>query len=106
MQEINATDAAALLGTHPDNTLLLDVREDVELKLAAVDGTLHIPMGQVPDRVGEIDGDKHVIVMCRSGGRSAQVVEFLSSSGFGQVSNLAGGILAWSEDVDPSIPQY
>ena len=58
------------------------------------------------ERLEEIDQDQAVIVMCHSGGRSAQVANYLSSQGFPKVFNLSGGILAWSEDVDPSIPQY
>ena len=86
---------------------LLDVREDWETELAPVPAEIvHIPMGQIPDRLGELDPNKATVVICRSGGRSAQVAHFLESHGFGEVFNLAGGILAWSRDVDPKIPQY
>jgi len=86
---------------------LLDVREDWETRLAPVPTELiHIPMGQIADRVGELDPAHETVVICRSGGRSLQVAQFLSAQGFASVSNLAGGILAWSRDVDPRIPQY
>ena len=86
---------------------LLDVREEWETTLAsAPSGILHIPMGQVADRLGELDPHRATVVICRSGGRSAEVARFLSSQGFGSVYNLTGGILAWSRDFDPRIPQY
>jgi rhodanese-related sulfurtransferase len=84
---------------------LLDVREDWELGVASVPGILHIPMGQVAERLGELDAGKEVVVMCRSGRRSLEVARFLQQNGFRTV-NLAGGILAWSRDVDATIPTY
>jgi rhodanese-related sulfurtransferase len=87
--------------------VLLDVREDWETQIAPVPSPLvHIPMGQIPDRLSELDPGKPTVVICRSGGRSLQVARFLAAQGFASVSNLAGGILAWSRDVDPTIPQY
>jgi rhodanese-related sulfurtransferase len=86
---------------------LLDVREDWEIKLAPVPADLvHIPMGEIADRVGELDPQKETVVICRSGGRSLEVARFLERNGFASVSNLVGGILAWSRDLDPRIPQY
>ena len=86
---------------------LLDVREDWETTLAPVPTDLkHIPMGQVADRLSELDPQQDTVVICRSGGRSLEVARFLTSHGFASVFNLAGGILAWSRDVDPTIPQY
>ena len=86
---------------------LLDVREDWEVALAPVPtDTVHIPMGEISDRIGELDPKKETVVICRSGGRSAQVADFLERQGFGKVFNLSGGILAWSRVIDPRIPQY
>jgi rhodanese-related sulfurtransferase len=86
---------------------LLDVREDWELEASPVPAQLkHIPMGQLAQRLDELDPAVETVVICRSGGRSLQVANFLVSRGFTSVSNLTGGILAWSRDVDPSIPQY
>ena len=86
---------------------LLDVREDWETALAPVPSDIvHIPMGQIADRLGELDPQQETVVICRSGGRSLEVARFLASRGFGSVSNLAGGILAWSRELDPKIPQY
>jgi adenylyltransferase/sulfurtransferase len=86
---------------------LLDVREDWEVALAPVPtDTVHIPMGEISDRIGELDPNKETVVICRSGGRSAEVAHYLERQGFGKVFNLAGGILAWSRVIDPRIPQY
>jgi rhodanese-related sulfurtransferase len=84
---------------------LLDVREEWELKVASVDGIVHIPMGDVATRLGELSRDQEIVVLCRSGRRSLEVAKFLQQQGF-TTSNLAGGILAWSHDVDPAIPTY
>jgi rhodanese-related sulfurtransferase len=87
--------------------MLLDVREDWETKLAPVPTPIvHIPMGQIANSLGELDPHKATVVICRSGGRSLEVARFLAAHGFSTVFNLAGGILAWSRDVDPQIPQY
>jgi rhodanese-related sulfurtransferase len=88
-----------------DALTLLDVREEWELAVASVPGIVHIPMGDVADRVGELDRDKEVVVLCRSGRRSLEVARFLQQNGFKAV-NLAGGILAWSRDLDATIPTY
>lgn len=86
---------------------LLDVREDWEIDVAPVPGDhLHVPMGQIPDRLAELDPQQETVVICRSGARSMQVANYLERSGFRAVYNLAGGILAWSRDIDPSIRQY
>lgn len=86
---------------------LLDVREAWEIAVAPVPSeSVHIPMAEISNRLGELDSHRETVVICRSGGRSAQVAEFLASQGFTSVFNLAGGILAWSRDLDPRIPQY
>jgi rhodanese-related sulfurtransferase len=88
---------------------LLDVREAWELDIAALAESFavtHIPMGQIADRLDELDAQSPTVVMCRSGARSLQVAVFLASQGFRSVYNLAGGILAWSRDIDPTIPVY
>ncbi len=107
MQGIAASEAAELLrGADAAKVVLLDVREDAELSLAAIDGAVHIPMGQIPARIGELDSEQTIVVMCHSGGRSAQVATYLSQQGFASVFNLDGGIQAWSRSVDPTIPEY
>jgi rhodanese-related sulfurtransferase len=91
---------------NPPAPLLLDVREEWELAIARLEQAVHIPMGSVPERLDELDPAAEIVVLCRSGGRSAQVARFLQQQGFSNVWNLAGGILAWSEQLDPSIAQY
>lgn len=86
--------------------VLLDVREPWELEIARVPGIVHIPMGAIPDRIGELDPAAEVLVLCRSGGRSLQVARYLESRGFGSVANVTGGILAWGRDVDPALASY
>lgn len=84
---------------------LLDVREPWELDIASVPGIVHIPMAEVGERLSELDREKDVVVLCRSGRRSLEVAKLLQLNGF-KALNLTGGILAWSRDVDPSIPTY
>lgn len=105
MRELNAPDAATLLAG-PTPPVLLDVREPWEVETAGLPGATCIPMGQVPTRLGELDKDRPVLVMCHHGRRSAQVAVLLERSGFREVINLAGGIEAWSDQVDPGIPRY
>jgi len=86
---------------------LIDVREDWEVQLApAPTAFLHIPMGQIAARLGELDASKETVVLCRSGARSMQVAHFLQQRNFKDVANLSGGILAWSHELDPTIPTY
>ncbi len=102
-QEISARDAAERLRNGANDTILVDVREPHELLAAAVAGALHIPMGDIPQRLDEIDPGKTVICMCHLGGRSAQVAAFLAAQGYRDVLNLTGGIEAWAADVDPNV---
>ncbi|MCH8930967.1 MAG: sulfurtransferase [Proteobacteria bacterium] len=84
--------------------VLPDVREDRELAIASLPAALHIPLDQVPGRMDEPDNRRPAVVMCRSGARSMQVAAYLVQNGCPRVFNLQGGILAWSEQVDQSIP--
>ena len=88
-----------------EDAYILDVREPFEYRIANIGGIL-IPMNEVPRRLAEIDRDREVIVQCRSGSRSQQVAEYLKQLGYPRVVNLAGGILAWSDEIDPSVPKY
>ena len=89
-----------------DSVLILDVREPFEIALAPFPGATHIPMGDIPSRLTELDPDCETVVVCHHGVRSAQVAMYLAQMGFERVLNLAGGIDAWSEDADPSTPRY
>lgn len=87
--------------------VVLDVRQPEELALSSVPWALHIPMSELPGRVGELPRDRDLVVMCHHGMRSAQVTEWLrQAQGFERVVNLEGGIDAWSCDVDPTVPRY
>ena len=88
-----------------EDIFVLDVREPHEYQIASIGGTL-IPMNQVPQRLAEIDRNREIVVQCRSGARSQRVAEFLAAQGYPNVKNLAGGILAWSDQIDPKVPKY
>jgi len=85
---------------------LLDVREPWEVAIARIPGSLHIPLGEVPQRLGELDSGTPLVVMCKVGGRSLRAAQFLASRGFSDVANLSGGIDAWAQEVDPGVPMY
>jgi adenylyltransferase/sulfurtransferase len=84
---------------------LLDVREPYEYQIANIGGTL-IPQNEVQQRLAEIDRNREIVVQCRSGGRSQRIAEFLAQQGYPNVKNLAGGILAWADAIDPKITKY
>lgn len=85
---------------------VLDVREDWEVETVSLPDTQHIPMRQLPERVGELPKDKPLVVMCHHGGRSRQVTGWLRQNGFTQATNLAGGIHAWAEVIEPGMATY
>ena len=99
--------AHAARGASP---LVLDVREPWELQTASVraDGfeLLAIPMNTIPARLAELDAGRPVACLCHHGGRSQRVAMFLAQQGFANVANIAGGIDAWSQERDPSVPRY
>jgi adenylyltransferase/sulfurtransferase len=88
-----------------EDFFLLDVREPYEYQIAQIGGTL-IPQGEVPNRLAEIPRDREIVVQCRSGARSQRIAEVLKQAGYNSVVNLAGGILAWSDEIDPSVQKY
>jgi adenylyltransferase/sulfurtransferase len=88
-----------------DDLFVLDVREPHEYQICNLGGHL-IPLGELSRRVNELDSSREIVAHCRSGKRSAEAVEFLRSAGFRKVLNLKGGILAWSDEVDASVPKY
>jgi sulfur-carrier protein adenylyltransferase/sulfurtransferase len=103
--QISALDLKARLDAG-ERPAVLDVREAWELEIARLPDVIHIPMAELARRVPELDVGREWIVICRSGGRSLQAAHYLAGRGFGRVANLAGGILAWSRDVDPTIAPY
>ena len=88
-----------------DDLFVLDVREPHEYQICNLGGYL-IPLNDLPKRVSELDSSREIVVHCKMGGRSAKAVDFLRTSGFKKVHNLAGGINAWAERVDPKVPKY
>lgn len=88
-----------------EDVFILDVREPYEYQIAQIGGHL-IPLGELPNRLGELDTSREIVVQCKSGGRSQRAAEFLAQNGFSKLHNLAGGILAWSNEIDPDVPRY
>jgi len=88
-----------------EDVFILDVREPHEYQICNLRGYL-IPLGEIPKRVNELDSSREIVAHCRSGKRSAEAVEFLRKAGFRKIWNLKGGILAWSDEVDPAVPKY
>jgi molybdopterin/thiamine biosynthesis adenylyltransferase/rhodanese-related sulfurtransferase len=102
--EITAPELKARLDKG-DDIYVLDVREPHEYQICNINGHL-IPLGELPQRVHELDSSREIVAHCKSGKRSAQAVEFLRGAGFRKISSLKGGILAWSDEVDPTVPKY
>jgi rhodanese-related sulfurtransferase len=86
--------------------VILDVREPWETKICMLPDSLHIPMRDIPARVGELRADNDIVVLCHHGIRSQRVAYYLQSLGFENLFNLAGGIDAWSKEVDPTMAKY
>ena len=106
MRQITASQLHDLLATDTERPFLLDVREPWEFELARIEGSELVPLGQLPGRLQELDPELETVVICHHGVRSMQAAFFLQAQGFRNVINLAGGIDAWSREVDPSTPSY
>ena len=105
-QSITATELKQRLDNGED-VQIVDVREANEVAIGRIPNSIHIPLAQVLERMSEIDPSRDTVVHCKMGGRSAKAIEALQRSGYtGSLSNLTGGIIAWSNDVDPSVPKY
>ncbi|KAA0229500.1 molybdopterin-synthase adenylyltransferase MoeB [candidate division KSB1 bacterium] len=102
--DISATELARKLKSEP--IYLLDVREAYEYEICAIPGATLIPLPQLPERLAEINGAQPIVAYCRTGKRSAKAVTLLQQAGYASAKNLAGGIHAWADDVDPSLPKY
>ncbi len=106
MQETTATELKQKLD-NGENVQLIDVRQPDEHAFAKIEGAKLIPLGDIMRRMDEIDESKETVIHCKAGGRSAKAIEFLQKAGFkGKLSNLKGGITAWSNEVDSSVPKY
>jgi adenylyltransferase/sulfurtransferase len=89
-----------------DKFRLIDVREPFEWDICRIPGATLIPLGQLPSRMSELDSADEIVLQCKSGGRSARALKLLQEAGFGKLNNLEGGITAWAEQIDPSVPKY
>src|ERR687886_2906048 len=106
MQEMTATELKERLD-RGDDIQIIDVREPNEYAYARIPNSIHIPLAQVVGRMSEIDPQRETVVHCKMGGRSARAIDALQRSGFkGKLVNLKGGIIGWSNEVDPSVPKY
>ena len=106
MEEITATELKERLDKG-DDLQIIDVREPHEYEIARLPETKLIPLGQVVNRMAEIDPERETVVHCKGGVRSAKAIEALKQAGYsGKLINLKGGIIAWANDVDPSVPKY
>ncbi|XOV92841.1 MAG: rhodanese-like domain-containing protein [Bacteroidota bacterium] len=104
MKEVTPKELKAMMDAKEDFQLI-DVREQREFDFANIGGEL-IPLNTIPDNLDKVAKDKKVVVYCRSGARSGNAIMYLEQQGFSDLYNLKGGILAWSDDVDPSIQKY
>ena len=106
MEEITPTELKQRLDKG-DDIQLIDVREDSEVAIARIPNSIHIPLGQVLARMNEIDQTRETVVHCKMGGRSARAIDALQRSGYtGKLINLKGGIIGWSNEVDPTVSKY
>ncbi len=106
LEEITATELKNLIDTNP-NLQIIDVREPFEFEIAKIPNTKLIPLGEVVSRAHEIDATQTAIIHCKGGVRSAKAIKALQEQGFtGRLINLKGGIGAWSDEVDSSVPKY
>ncbi len=107
MQHLTAPELAAwLTDSSRPQPLLLDVREPWEYQTCHIEGAELIPMNTIPARQAELDPDAAIVCICHHGARSMSVAAFLEKNGFTNVTNLTGGIHAWSQQVDPAVPTY
>lgn len=96
LKEITVHEVADLLKSKEHSFSFIDVREDEEFASGSIPGAIHIPLGELPERLAELDRDKEYIMVCRSGARSGRATEFLEQEGF-DARNMVGGMLAWEE---------
>lgn len=102
--EISVQDLQQLRDSKAD-FMLLDVRNPDEYAFCQIGGHL-IPMGELPNRLNELNPNQKIVIHCHAGGRSRRATAYLLEQGFKDVSNLRGGITAWSNEIDPSVPKY
>jgi rhodanese-related sulfurtransferase len=110
IEQVRPSELTPWIQSHGADAIVLDVREHAELNAASIEPQgfelVHIPMNEIPGRLGQLDPGRAVAVLCHHGARSMRVAMFLQANGFDTVANIAGGIDAWSQELDPSVPRY
>jgi len=106
MQQLSVSELKDRLAAGDEPPVILDVREGWELKICSLPHITHIPMGQIPARLEELDPDRETVVVCHHGVRSLRVAHFLESRGFSKLYNLRGGVDAWAREIDPAMHTY
>ncbi|MEC9373306.1 MAG: rhodanese-like domain-containing protein [Planctomycetota bacterium] len=106
--EITPRETRDLLKASSEGFLLLDCRRDEEIATCRIEGSVHVPMDEIPTRMDELEDhiDSKIVVYCHTGRRSLRVASLLRSQGFKDVRSMAGGIELWTLDIDPSVPRY
>lgn len=104
--ELPVTDAKHALEAAPAGTAIIDVREPYEVEICRVPGALFIPMRQIPASLGTLPRDKHLFILCHHGSRSMNVTQYLRANGYPAVTNIAGGIAAWADQLEPKMQRY
>ncbi|MFA6162620.1 MAG: rhodanese-like domain-containing protein [Methylobacter sp.] len=105
VKQVSATELKTRI-QNEDSPFLLDVREPNEFQYASIENSVLIPLNQIPQRLGELDPQQEIVVICHHGMRSQQAASYLVHSGFKNIANLTGGIDAWSCHCDSSVPRY
>jgi len=103
--QMRAEELAAALGTATP-PIVLDVREPWEFDICRIPGSKLIPLGEIPSRMSELDSADEIVLHCKSGIRSSKALKLLKEAGFAKLWNVTGGIEAWANDVDPTVPKY
>ncbi|HEX5126429.1 MAG TPA: rhodanese-like domain-containing protein [Rhodocyclaceae bacterium] len=107
MQQLSVRELASWLQDDDRaKPLLLDVREPSEFEYCAIGGSMLMPLGYVATRLSELDAEKEIVCICHHGGRSMQAARYLSQQGFKKLFNLSGGVHAWAQQIDQSMPTY
>jgi rhodanese-related sulfurtransferase len=106
MRNLDPVELATLLQQGDKPPTLVDVREAWEYELCRIAGSVHIPLGDLPARMTELDRDSQLAVICHHGMRSQMAADFLERQGYSQVLNLSGGIAAWADQIDPQMARY
>ncbi len=106
VRQLSPAELKAWLDRPGDKPLILDVREAWERRICALPEAVHIPMGQIPARLTELESERDVVILCHHGMRSQQVALYLEREGFTRLHNLRGGIDAWAKEVDPGMAKY